>query len=358
MTAVIERPLATLTLLGFTGCALGLWLEPRVMLSSYLEVWFTIAAIPIGAIGVLLTSYLVRAGWTPDLREPLTRAALTVPMAAVLFIPVLAGLSLIYPWAADFGSLPAFKAVYLTPWFFALRAVVYFVLFTALAVWAARAYGNDAAMTRAASAGLIVWSLVVSLAGIDWLESIEPHFHSSIYGLLVISFVLLSAYAFGLVVLLAFRRSQQMSNASYGGVLLALLLLWAYLHAMQYIIIWTGNIPDEVTWYLMRLKGGWAYALWAMFIGQFVLPFFALLSARIRSSTISLLWLAGSTLLLRLVEAVVLILPPRHPLSAVLLLDISAATLAVGGSWLLAWDFAPALWERWSRRAAAARQHQ
>ena len=167
------------------------------MLASYLAVWFAVCAIPIGASGVLFTSYLVRAGWTRDLQEPLSNAALTMPFAAVLFIPVLAGLGWIYPWAAEPAGLPAFKAFYLTPWFFVLRAILYFAIWTALAVWAARAYGNDAAMTRAASAGLIVWALTVSWSGIDWLESVEPHFHSSIYGLFAISFALLAALAFG-----------------------------------------------------------------------------------------------------------------------------------------------------------------
>jgi hypothetical protein len=273
----------------------------------------------------------------------------------VLFIPVIVGLGWIYPWAMDAGTLPAFKAVYLAPWFFILRAAIYFAIWTALAIWAARAYGNDAAMVRAASAGLIVWALTVSWAGIDWLESVEPDFHSSIYGLLAISFDLLAAFAFGLVAVLAFKGTHRMSNSSYAAVLLSTLLLWAYLHAMQYIIIWAGNIPDEVIWYLVRLKAGWADVLWLLFIGQFILPFFALLSARVRSSTAALLWLAGATLVLRYVEAVVLILPPLNVASAALLLDIPAAMLVIGATWLLAWSAAPSVWQRWSSHAAAAR---
>jgi hypothetical protein len=124
---------------------------------------------------------------------------------------------------------------------------------------------------------------------------------------------------------------------------------------MQYIIIWTGNIPDEVIWYLTRLQGGWAYALWGLYIAQFVLPFFALLSERVRTSTRALLWLAVATLALRLLEAVVLILPPLHVGNLVLLLDLPAALLAVGASWCLAWRMARPLWQRWSSRTAAAR---
>ena len=89
-----------------------------------------------------------------------------------------------------------------------------------------------------------------------------------------------------------------------------MLLLWAYMHAMQYIIIWAGNIPDEVSWYVVRSKSGWGLALWVLFLGQFILPFFALLSARVRTSTRALIALSAITMLLRYLEFAVLILPP------------------------------------------------
>ena len=356
MTAVrAPSRLMICILIGFAGCAAGLLIDAKTMLASYLTAWIALSAIPIGALAVLFTSYLVRGGWTRDLHLPLSGAALTIPIMAVLFSPVLVGLKQVYPWAAGPIDLPAFKAAYLTSWFFILRAMLYFAIWTALAIWAVRAYGRDAATKRAASVGLIVWALVASWSGIDWLESVEPHFHSSIYGLLVISFDLLAGLAFGMAALLGFKRSQTMSNASYAGVLLSVLLLWAYLHAMQYIIIWTGNIPEEVVWYLERLDGGWGVALWALFIGQFILPFFFLLSSDIRASTTALLVLAGATLALRYLEAAVLILPPLGVGNAALLLDLPAAALAIGGSFLLAYGTTVRLLEqRTLGRAAPA----
>ncbi|MGI8525138.1 MAG: hypothetical protein ACR2K5_03010 [Pseudolabrys sp.] len=356
MKATDPRFLPLCAAIGFIACALGLWINAKTMLASYLSVWIAIGAIPIGALAVLQISYLVKAGWTRDLHPPLTGAALTIPATGLLFIPVLLGMAEIYPWASGHEALPAFKAAYLTPWFFALRAVIYFTIWTALTVWAVRSYGNGPPMIRAASGGLIVWALTVSWAGIDWLESLEPHFHSSIYGLLAISFDLLGGLAFGITVVLALSRSHRMANASYGAVLLSTILLWAYLHAMQYIIIWTGNIPEEVVWYLERLAGGWGVALWAMFIGQFFLPFFALLPEAWRSSRIILLWLAGATLACRLLEAIVLVLPPLHVNGFAALLDLPAAFVAIGASWLLAWRAVGAL-EEWLRsgRTAAAR---
>lgn len=345
-------------LLGLAGCALGLLIEPRAMLASYLVGWIAVSAIPIGALAVLFTSWLVRGGWTRDLHEPLTAAVLTIPVVAILFLPVILGLSEIYPWASDAGGLPAFKAAYFVPWFFALRALIYFLVWTALAIWALRAYGDDVAMTRAASAGLILWALTSSWAGIDWLESIEPHFHSSIYGLFAIDFQLLAGLAFGIVALLTLKKTRQMSNMAYSSTLLALMLLWAYMHAMQYIIIWSGNIPEEVVWYLKRLDGGWGVTLWALYLLQFVAPFFALLSERVRANSQALLWLAGGTLALRWLEAAVFVLPPLDVSGFALLLDLPAAMLLIGACFFLAWRIAVPLWLHSSGRAAPRHQHQ
>jgi hypothetical protein len=346
----LERSLSVAAALGLIGCGLGLLIEPKTMLASYLVAWTAVSAVAIGALAVLLTSYLVRGGWTDDLHEPLTATTLATPAVALLFLPVILGMSWIYPWASHASALPTFKAAYLSPWFFVLRAVCYFSIWTALAMWAARAYGDDAAMVRVASAGLIIWALTASWAGIDWLESVEPEFHSSVYGLLTIDFHLLAGLA---AVLLIARRTRQMSISAYSGVLLSVLLLWAYMHAMQYIIIWTGNIPEEVVWYLERLEGGWGVALWALYIGQFILPFFILLSEKARASLAALLWLAGATLALRFLEAAVLILPPLGVTKVALLLDLPAAVLLVGACFVLAWRAAIPLWARWSGRTAA-----
>jgi hypothetical protein len=321
----------------FIPCGIGLLIAPRAMLASYLVAWFATSAISIGAIGVVFTAYLVRGGWTQDTAQPLGRAALLTPVAGVLFVPVLIGMGAIYPWAGTDAALPSFKAAYLAPLFFVLRTILYFAIWTALAVWARRAYGDLARMQRAASLGLIVWALTVSFAGIDWLESIEPTFHSSTYGLLALSFVLVAAFAFALLAVLVPTRPRQMANASYAAVLISLLLLWAYLHAMQYVIIWAGNIPDEVNWYVIRSTRGWGIALWVLFLGQFIVPFFALLSGRVRASTRALIVLSAATLVLRYVESAVLILPPLElpawPVAACLL----AAFVAKGVAGALAW---------------------
>src|SRR5581483_12249447 len=104
-------------IIGVIGCIVGLALDARTMAASYLAAWVAVSAIAIGAIPVLFTTYFVRAGWTRDLFVPLSGAALSLPLVAVLFVPVLFSMTLIYPWAAHMEDLPGFKGAYLTPWF-------------------------------------------------------------------------------------------------------------------------------------------------------------------------------------------------------------------------------------------------
>lgn len=304
---------------------LGAVIDPRTALAGYLVGWITLAAIPIGGLLILPTTYLVRRAWTRDLHPILVAMVATLPLCGALFAPVLLGQSLLYPVAAG-AAAPAFKAAYLAPWAFALRTIAYFAIWFVLGAWLTRAWGNSTRMSRAASVTLIVASLTISLAGIDWLESLNANFHSSIYGLLFVSFTLMSSLAF---VLASGLRSQRYirSTRGYGGLFLGALLLWAYLHAMQYIVIWAGNIPDEVTWYLDRARNGWQYVTALLAIGQFVVPFLLLLSARARRDRQWLFSICAATLLLRAFEATLLAVPEIDGLNPTLLPLMGVATL-------------------------------
>jgi hypothetical protein len=307
----------------------GLVIDIRATLAAYLVAWIALGAIPIGALGMLMTTYLVRRAWTHALHPILVSATATLPVVALLFIPVLVWMADLYPAAADPTSLPPFKAFYLARWFFAIRTIAYFIVWSVLALWLHNAWNDSERMTRAASAGLIVYALTLSLAGIDWMESLEPDFHSSIYGLLFISFSLLNGLAFATGAGLLLRRRIG-ALKGYSALLLSAILLWAYLHAMQYIVIWSGNIPAEATWYLKRSTHGWQFVLIALAIGQFIFPFFALLSERIRGDKRWLLALCGLTLLMRCCEAALLILPVLHVNALMTSVMLLAAHVFIG----------------------------
>lgn len=331
-----SRHSAIIALVAIACLAAAMFVHPRAVLVSYLAAAVTISAIPVGSLAVLMIGYLVRGNWTTGLHVPLTAAALTMPMAGILFVPVLIAIPWLYPWAHGAGA-SGFKAFYLSPWLFVLRTVIYFVAWTALALWVRSSWAEPRRMIAAASAGLIVYALTASLAGVDWLESLTPQFHSSIYGLLFLTFQILAGLAFALVIALAQPGAP---TFSYGAILLSALLLWAYNHAMQYIIIWSGNIPDEVVWYLNREAGVWSVMLWALITLQFILPFFAMLSSSVRNQRMSLLALAALTLGLRFLEALVMAAPGNDVDDAILLLSFPAAILGIGGIWLITFLFA------------------
>jgi len=313
----------------------GLVLDPRSTLAAYLVAWVAIGAIPVGVLCVLMTSYLVRRAWTETLHVIMLSATSVLPILAVVLLPVLIGLKELYPAAVPGHALPAFKAVYLAPWFFVLRTVIYFVVLCAVARWQRMAWGDSDRMRRSASVGLIIWALLVSLAGVDWVESLEPDFHSSEYGLLYLCFALVDGTAFAILMGLASGRRIG-ATRGYSALLLSVLLLWTYVHAMQYIVIWAGNIPDEAVWYIKRSSDGWQFVLAVVALGQFVFPFFALLNSRIRSSRSWLLALCALTLVMRCWEASILILPAiEHisPLIVTLMLPASLALVAISLWW-------------------------
>lgn len=316
----------------------GFVIDVRSTTAAYLVAWSAWGAIPIGALIVFMISYLVRRRWTETLHTVFVATTGILPVVALTFIPILLFIKEIYPAIADGSSLPPFKARWFMPWFFLLRTVLYFLIWIALAQWLRRAWRNDEAMVRAASVGSIVWTLTVSFAGIDWLESLEPEFHSSIYGLIFLSFLLVNGTAFVIAAGLLSMR-QIGPSRGYSGLLLSALLLWCYLHAMQYIVIWSGNIPKEVTWYLARSENGWQFVLAALSFGQFVFPFCALLSSRVRSDPYWLLALCGLTLAMRWLEAAILILPAIHGLSVTVTgAMLIAAGLCLGTVFWLAFD--------------------
>jgi hypothetical protein len=319
----------------------GLVIDPRSTLAAWLVAWIAIGAIPLGVLCILMTSYLVRRAWTESLHLIMVSATATLPVLAVLSLPVLIGMKELYPAAAPGHALPAFKAFYLAPWFLVLRAIIYFVVLCGVAFWQRMTWGDPDRMMRSASAGLIIWALLVSLAGVDWVESLEPEFHSSIYGLLYLCFTLLDGSAFAILMGLASGRRIG-ATKGYSALLLSVILLWTYVHAMQYIVIWSGNIPDEAVWYVARSSNGWQLVLAVVALGQFVFPFFALLSSRVRSRRNWLLCLCALTLVIRCGEASILILPAIHdivPLTEGLMLAAALALVA----FTLWWAFELAL---------------
>ncbi|HEX5182176.1 MAG TPA: hypothetical protein VFW19_03380 [Allosphingosinicella sp.] len=338
-----ERIAFAIGLAGCVGALIGLLLVPHIALTVWLAAFLGWSEIVIGCLAMAMMVASVPGAWRPLLAPPLAAGASLLPLLAFFFLPVLIGFRLIYPWAAPHPDLPAFKALWLSPTFWILRAILIFVVLIGLQ----RALAGARERSRAAIAalGLILYALIGSMLGIDWAESIEPQFHSSIYGLIFLSGQWLGALAFALALALPGRSEKPPFAAS--GPLITALLFWGYIQAMQYIVIWSGDIPAEAHWYLERDAGIWSAVTWAIVFGQGVLPFLALCSSRVRESNRALTIIAIVTLAMRLVETAWLVLPPAH-------LPALPAALLLAASWAGMGGLGSASLLRGRERAAAA----
>jgi hypothetical protein len=298
--------------------------------------------------------HLTGGKWGMVIRRILEAAVKTVPLMAVLFVPLIAGIRKLYPWAEDREALMAnglwrISQAYLSPRLFVMRAVFYFVIWAVLAYLLTKWSGEqntpgehnyDNRFRNLSGPGLVLWGLTVSFASIDWVMSIDPRWVSTIYGLLFIAGQALSAFCFVVVVETILSRYQPMSDLlkpsyvhDHGKFILAFVMVWAYFGFSQWLIIWAGNLPEEITWYLTRLHGGWQWVGLLLALFHFGVPFVLLLSRDLKRKARTLVKVAVWLLIMRLVDLFWLIAPNFHSQLSVSWLDI-VVPVALGGFWL------------------------
>jgi hypothetical protein len=313
---------AAAALAGGVVCLRGLGIDREAVLRGWLAGWAFWIGFPIGALMLLLAHDLTGGRWGDTAKAPLKALATTLPVAALAFIPILLSLSLLYPWARPEEAQKLANTFYLNTPFFLARSAVYFVAWALLAFLAGRG-------TSLAAPGLIVMGVTATFASFDWLMSIEPDWGSSIYGMLVISGALLTALAAATLAATALMPVGESPRRDLGSLLIAAILLWAYLAFMQFLIVWEGDIPTEITWYLKRLDGGWGWAALTVVLAQGLLPFLALLWPRIKRSRLGLAAVCGLLLAAHLLESWWLVLPGFDATGMIWFAP--AATLAIGG---------------------------
>lgn len=292
-------------LAGLAACILALGIaaaDPRA-LAGWLAACLFWSSLPIGALALAMMTRLIPGRWSAELRELTDGALMLLPLAAVSILPVLLAPGALYGWAHA-AQEPGFRAAYLTPWFFSLRTLAFFAVAMLLAILLLNRRRD---LSSVSAAGLIVLVLIDSMIATDWLMSLDAGFHSSGFGLYVLSIQFTIALAF---LILARLREPGAQADVLGSLLLTALLLWAYLAFMQYVIIWSGNLPEGVLWYQRRAAGFWSLAEYA--IGALHLaPAFLLLFGAMRRSPSWLAALALSTLIGKALEAAWLVLPAR-----------------------------------------------
>lgn len=340
---------------GLVVSAAGFFLQREIFGISYLVAFLFWGGLTLGAFPLVMLHHLTSGNWGLPVRRLFETALRLVPLLFLFFLPLAALARDLYPWAnpdiVAHDTLLRHKALYLNLPGFLGRAAVYFVIWFALAslLYAGSkrycARPSEALVSRLqglSGFGLILYGLTVTFASIDWGMSLEPHWYSTIYGLIFMIGQVLSALAFGLFVMTAhaadqpFRTTLTASRShDLGNLLLAFVMLWAYLSLSQFIIVWSGNLAEEAPWYVRRFSGGWSPVAAFLTIFHFVVPFLALLVRRAKRSFDAMLRLCVLILLMRWVDLFWTLQPAVRDTFGLHWLDVTT-TLGLGGFWLAA----------------------
>jgi hypothetical protein len=272
---------------------------------------------------------------------------------AILLLPVLLSLPTLYPWArpdaAHDANIQA-KAAYLNVPFFVGRAAFYFVVWTFYA-WRLSKWSAEQDQTgdqrlidkmRAVSApGLVVFTFVTSFAFIDWIMSLEPNWFSTIYGAMFLIGQVLESFA--LLIALVIVLSKQSPLKEYvtsqhlhdlGNMMFAFMVLWAYLSFSQFLIIWAGNLPEEIPWYLRRLRGGWQWVALTLVAFHFAAPFVLLLMRKTKRQGSRLIKVCLLLIVIRLVDVYWLVEPAFYNQQLKIHWMDFVTPVAIGALWL------------------------
>lgn len=335
-------------------CVLGAFASREQFFYSYLMAYSFWLGIALGSLGIFMLHNLTGGAWGVVIRRLLESGMRTLPLMLIFFLPLLFGLENLYEWARPEAvakdPVLQHKSAYLNVPFFLLRAALYFAL------WIGAAYfftqwsrdhdrtANPRLIERLrllSGPGLALYVLTITFASIDWSMSLEPHWFSTIYGVHFLGSHVLSAFAFMIFLAGWLARGEAFSNLfrpshfhDLGNLLLAFVMLWAYFAFSQWLIIWSGNLPEEVTWYVRRTRGGWEWIALALIVFHFFLPFFLLLMRGIKRRVQALCALAAAIVVMRLLDVFWYTLPAFHP-SALQIhwMDI-VAPIGLGGVWL------------------------
>ncbi|HYV24894.1 MAG TPA: hypothetical protein VE969_06620 [Pyrinomonadaceae bacterium] len=333
---------------------MGAFIDRAQFFHSYLVGFIFWTGITLGSLALLMLQHLTGGVWGLVIRRALEAATRTLPLILILFIPIIVGLKLIYPWtnSAWMNSVESLrqKASYLNPGFFIIRAAIYFA-FWSVCTWALNWFSLQQdrtarkryrrRMQMVSGPGLAFLIISITFASVDWVMSLEPGWFSTIFGLIFVAAWSLSALSFAILTMSWLSRRAPMDKVvqprhfhDWGNLLLALVMLWTYFAFSQYLLIWSGNLPEETAWYVARKHGGWGVIALAIVILQFAFPFLTLLSRAAKKSSERLATLALFILIMRVVDVIWLIEPAYNAERFHLSWMDVVAPIAMGGLWI------------------------
>ncbi|HEX4495250.1 MAG TPA: hypothetical protein VIE43_06235 [Thermoanaerobaculia bacterium] len=365
--AAVDRLQTTGLVAGAIGlllCALGWFVAPDYFFRGYLVGWVFWVGVSLGCMAICMVGHLSGGDWAVVSRRILEAASRVLPAMAILFVPLLFGLTRLYAWAhpelIQTDHVVAMKAPWFyllslsttAPLFFYIRQVLYF------AIWIGLAYRLSSLSLRqdrtadtsllgkmrvVSAPGLILYCLSITFASVDWLMSLQIHWFSTIFGFYLIASEALAAFAFLIVIAVFLSRSEPMAGVfqprhfhDWGKFLFAFVMIWTYFSWSQFLITWAGNLPTEIAFFLPRINGGFGWVALAIVVFHFTVPFALLLSRDLKRNGKTLAMVALGLLFMRLVELFWQVEPafPAAARHAAFDWQYLAAPLFIGGLWL------------------------
>jgi hypothetical protein len=303
-------------------CAVCGFFCPTLFFEGYLTAFIFWVGIPLGCLALLFIQYLTGGRWGLAITRLLEAGTMTLPLCAVLFLPVLVGMSYLFPWIhphdEEMRQMVQAKAAYLNVPFYLIRYVFYFLVLCFFAFWyrklSLRREDDPealATMKKWSGPGLIAFVMLMNFASVDWVMELSPKWYSSMF---VVEFVAeqgVVTMAWCILVLRCLAHLEPIQSIltvkiihDIGNLLLGFTLFWTYVTFMEYIIIWTGNLPHEVAWFSDRSSGGWKLFAVVLVFVHFVIPMFCLIMTSISKNLVRLSRVAALMILAHFVQVI------------------------------------------------------
>jgi hypothetical protein len=348
-------------IVGVVGLAAGFaaWaIWPVHFFPAYLIGFMYWLGVSLGCVGLTMLHHLTGGSWGLVIRRPLESGAMNVLPMLVLSLPIAFGLESLYPWARAGSAgqeVAGGHSLYLSQSFFLILAGVYFLIWIVMGFGINFLSSQQDGTTNAgpsrwlqalAGPGIVLLFLAATFSAIDWGMSLDAKWTSTIYGVMIIIGDALATFAVTIVLAGILAADRPMSEIAtpgrlndLGNLMLAFVMLWAYMSFCQFLIIWSGNLSEEIPWYLRRTRGGWEWVALGLIVFNFFLPFFALLFRSNKRETKNVMRVALWILFMHWVNFVWLVVPASSdPASPQILwpqVFLSAlTTLGIGGIWL------------------------
>jgi hypothetical protein len=337
----------------FLTC-LGLFFSPHASFISFLVAYVFWFGLALGCLNVAAIHHLAGGAWGNVTRRFFEAGYMTLPVLAILFVPILFGLRELYPWmnpaavAAD--KILKQKSVYENFPAFTVRAIFFFAVWIQIAC-CLRKWSLQQDLSPDISPGIkartlsgpaiVIVPLTATFAFVDWVMSIETSWFSTIFSIILLAGGVLIALALGVIMLAGFQAEIPFAGAvtkkqflDLGNLLLAFVMFWTYVAFSQLLIIYSGNQPREIGWYLHRIAGGWQWLVMFVALFQFLVPFLILLFRSYKENTRALAIVAALIFFVNALQNFWAVAPTFYPAKLTLHWTDLSAWLGIGGIWV------------------------